>query len=630
MNEINVTLVGNPNVGKSSIFNYLTKSYQHTGNWTGKTVSVATANIEYKNKIYKFHDLPGTYTLMATSKEEEITRDYLYNNKDDITIIVVDSTLLEKGLNLTLQTIKICTKPILCLNLIDIAKKKKIEIDIKRLQNILKIPIVCTSARNKLGFDKLLEEIYKLKAPNNNRFKVTFNKEIENQIDTKDVIGTLKKISENKDNQLSIASTYINISQNIAKATIKNNKKDRVSLVDKILTNKITSILFMLTLLLLIFWLTIIGSNYPSTLLSNLFSNLEQPLYNILEILPDPIQNTIVFGIYKVLSWVVAVMLPPMAIFFPLFALLEEIGLLPRIAFNLDGIFNKCNTCGKQALTMCMGFGCNAVGVTGTRIIDNKKERIIAMITNVFVPCNGRFPMIIAILSMFFIDSNSTILNTFIIAIYLTLIILFSFLITFIISLILSKIIMKKENSLFILELPEYRKPKILKVIIDTFINKTLKILYRAIKVATIAGLIIYILASTNILTKIALILNPFATLIGMDGTILLSFILGFPANEIVVPLILMIYENKEVISDYESLSNLKSILINNGWNTLTALSTILFSLFHFPCGTTLLTIKHETGSNKSMFLSFIIPLITGLIICFLLTFVFRLPQLIK
>ena len=394
------------------------------------------------------------------------------------------------------------------------------------------------------------------------------------------------------------------------------------------------SIAIMLILFLFVFWITITGANYPSELLSNFLFSLEEPLYNILSFLPDFIRNTIVYGGYRVLAWVVSVMLPPMAIFFPLFTILEDSGYLPRIAFNLDRFFKKCNACGKQALTMCMGFGCNAVGVTGCRIIDSKRERLIAILTNSFVPCNGRFPMIIAIITIFFVGLNNTFTSSLLSALLLVLVICFSVFITLIISKILSKTILKGMPSSFILELPPYRKPQYLKVIIRSIIDRTLYVLGRAIVVAIPAGIIIYILSnvyvgSSSILTICTNFLDPFADLLGLDGVILFAFILGFPANEIVVPIIIMAYMKSGVLIEYESLASLKEILVNNGWTTLTAINFIIFALIHFPCSTTLLTIKKETKSIKWTILSFIIPLFVGISLCFIVTSVYRLILLI-
>ena len=389
----------------------------------------------------------------------------------------------------------------------------------------------------------------------------------------------------------------------------------------------------MLVMLFIIFWLTIIGSNYPSNLLNELLNSLETPLYNLLSFLPSYITDALIFGVYRILSWVVSVMLPPMAIFFFLFSILEEYGILPRIAFNLDDAFSKCNSCGKQALTMCMGFGCNAVGVTNARIIDSKRERLIAILTNVFVPCNGRFPMIIAIISMFFVNNDSY-LSSFYSALILLFIIIIGIVVTFIVSKILSLTLLKGKSSSFILELPPYKRVNIIKIFIDTLFNKTLRILVRAVMVAMPAGLIIYILSNINInnlniISIISNFLDPFADLLGMDGTILLSFFLGFPANEIVIPLIMMGYNNSNLLVEYESLSSLKTLFIDNGWTSLTAICVILFSLLHFPCATTCLTIKKETGSYKWMILAFLIPLMVGIIVCFSVCSIYRLISLI-
>lgn len=636
---INISLIGNPNVGKSSIFNLLTKSHQHTGNWTGKTVGSNASVFSCKDKDYKIYDLPGTYSLISHSLEEEITRDFIYNNKDNINIVVCDITMLEKSLNLVLQVMEVSDNVILCLNMIDEARRKKIDVDIDRLSSILKIPVVVSSTRTKEGIDKLKDAIYNYKK--NNKFEVKYDKEVEDLIkkvmkeDKMNRTLAIKKINlDNKDQKIEdlITNKLINISSDIKEVVVKSNV-NRFSKLDKILTNKITGIPIMLVMLFIIFWLTIIGSNYPSNLLNELLNSLETPLYNLLSFLPSYITDALVFGVYRILSWVVSVMLPPMAIFFFLFSILEEYGILPRIAFNLDDVFSKCNSCGKQALTMCMGFGCNAVGVTNARIIDSKRERLIAILTNVFVPCNGRFPMIIAIISMFFVNNDSY-LSSFYSALILLFIIIIGIVVTFIVSKILSLTLLKGKSSSFILELPPYKRVNIIKIFIDTLFNKTLRILVRAVMVAMPAGLIIYILSNINvnnlnIISIISNFLDPFADLLGMDGTILLSFFLGFPANEIVIPLIMMGYNNSNLLVEYESLSSLKTLFIDNGWTSLTAICVILFSLLHFPCATTCLTIKKETGSYKWMILAFLIPLMVGIIVCFSVCSIYRLISLI-
>ena len=337
---------------------------------------------------------------------------------------------------------------------------------------------------------------------------------------------------------------------------------------------------------------------------------------------PVWLRSMLVEGVYRVLAWVVSVMLPPMAIFFPLFTLLEDLGYLPRVAFNLDKYFKKAHACGKQALTMCMGFGCNAAGIVGCRIIDSPRERLIAMITNSFVPCNGRFPTMIAIITMFFIGTagmGGSILSTLI----LTGVIVLGIVMTFFVSRLLSGTILKGIPSSFTLELPPYRRPQIGKVIVRSIFDRTLFVLGRAVVVAAPAGLIIWILANVqygdaSLLAHCAAFLDPFAQLLGLDGVILLAFILGFQANEIVVPIIIMTYMATGSLTDMSDLTQLHTLLVDNGWTWLTAVCTMLFSLMHWPCSTTCMTIAKETKSFKWTAVSFAVPTVVGMLVCFL------------
>ena len=388
----------------------------------------------------------------------------------------------------------------------------------------------------------------------------------------------------------------------------------------------------MLALLAAIFYITITGANYPSQLLADGLFWVQDRLTDFcMNIgMPTWLHGALVLGIYRVLAWVISVMLPPMAIFFPLFTLLEDFGYLPRVAFNLDSSFKKCGACGKQSLTMCMGLGCNAVGVTGCRIIDSPRERLIAIITNSFVPCNGRFPTIIAIISMFFVGSAAGLTQTMLSTLILTGVIVVGVVMTLLMSKLLSRTLLKGEPSSFTLELPPYRRPQIGKVIVRSILDRTLFVLGRAAAVAAPAGLVIWIMANVTVgdatlLAHCSGFLEPFAHLLGLDGVILMAFILGWPANEIVVPIIIMAYMAAGTITDYSSLDSLKSLLADNGWTWLTAVCTIIFSLMHWPCSTTCITIKRESGRLKWTAAAFILPTAAGCLICFIVASVSRL-----
>lgn len=602
-----IALLGNPNVGKSTVFNSLTGMKQHTGNWAGKTVESSMGEYEYNGRKYEIYDLPGTYSLVPHSKEEEVVKDFICYSDYDVVAIVCDAVCLERNLNLALQVMSVCKNVVVCVNLMDEAKKKGIKINLKEISKELETPVIGMVARNKVGladFKKVIEEI-------TNRKNIKYVNEFCTRISDENTAEFVKK-AENicKRNVIFESDDY--------------DKKDRK--IDKILTSKLTGIPIMLLLLALIFWITISGANYPSSILFDFFAWLGEKITNSMTktSLPAWFISASMDGVYRVLTWVVSVMLPPMAIFFPLFTILEDLGYLPRIAFSLDNVFKKCHACGKQALTMCMGFGCNACGVTGCRIIDSPRERLIAILTNCFVPCNGRFPTMLSIISMFFVFGMNGFIGSITGVLILVGIILIGIFATFLFSKILSKTILKGEPSSFTLELPPYRTPEWGKVIVRSLLDRTLFVLGRAVVVAAPAGLLIWILANVtveeiSILNYSANFLNPFANLMGLDGVILMAFILGFPANEIVFPIILMTYMSTGKIVEVTEISEMRNILIANGWTFTTALCTMIFSLMHWPCSTTCLTIKKETGSWKWTLISIALPTACGVLICMII-----------
>lgn len=589
MNNKLVVLAGNPNVGKSTVFNELTGMSRHTGNWIGKTVDTSEAGFKYMFNDYTVVDLPGTYSLNPASAEEEIARDYIVEKNADCTVCVIDSTVLERSLLLAFQLMQITNKIIILLNLCDEAKKKGIFIDENELANQLGVPVVKATARSGKGINKLLENI---------------------DLITKGETTPAPVINESRELMYLKAKA-------IAELVTTKRSKAKESPLDKILLGKFTSLISMAIMLCIMLWLTISASNYPSNLLHSLFESFEVWLAGVMSNIgiPGIITDLTVNGIIKVMLWVVSVMLPPMAIFFPIFALMEDFGILPRIAFNLDGCFEKCGACGKQALTCCMGLGCNAVGVTGARIIDSPRERLLAIVTNSLIPCNGRFPLLIVIIAMFF--SQSSIIGAVILLGFLGL----SLGMTFLSSKVLTSTILKGEKSSFVMELPPYRTPQIIKTIARSMKEKVLLVLLRAVCTATPAGLVIWILSNIDInnisiLNHISTALEPIGSFIGLDGVMLLAFILGFPANEIVIPIALMAYLSSGALVDYSSGAELREILVANGWTVKTAICTCVFSMFHFPCSTTLLTIFRETKSVKWTAVSVLTPLITGIILC--------------
>ncbi len=601
-----VLLMGNPNVGKSTVFNELTGMHQHTGNWIGKTVDSAAGKFYYKYNNYKLIDLPGTYSLLPSSKEEKVAGDYLLKEKYDCVVVVIDSTMLQRNLMLFYQIFEITNKIVVMLNLCDEAKKRNIEIDRNILQNLLGVPVIKATARSGKGINELLEQIHLISTNSEDYYS---KKDYDlSGLDIENIAHKAEFVNEKA----------------VKEAPSK--KEKREEFLDNIILGKYTSIPIMLLMFGLILWITIKLSNYPSEFLSKIFNDFETMLSGKMAQsgLSPILISLLIDGMLKVLLWVIAVMLPPMAIFFPLFAILEDFGILPRFAFNLDRPFEKCNACGKQALTTCMGLGCNAVGVTGARIIDSPRERAIAIITNSLTPCNGRFPFLIAIITIFL--AKNSVLASFILLGFIIL----SVICTMTSSKVLSKTVLKGKSSSLVFELPKYRVPDFKNVIISTIRDKILLVLFRAVAVAVPAGLIIWALANINVdnsslLNIISTKLDPLGKLIGLDGVMLMAFILGLPANEIVLPIALMTYLSSGVLSDYSSVESLKEILIANGWTIKTALCACIFSMFHFPCATTLFTIFKETKSIKYTLLSIITPLTNGIIICCVINALFNL-----
>ena len=689
--DFTIAIAGNPNVGKSTVFNSLTGLHQHTGNWPGKTVSNASGIATFNNKDFLLVDIPGTYSIMSNSQEEEIARDYICFGNPDCTVVVLDATCLERNLNLVYQILEITNKVVVCVNLLDEAKKKGIEIDLDKLSFTLGVPVVGTIARKKKTLNKLIQSVYEVCTENcsDELFKIEYPESIENAItivekSVKELLCSSLftnyrwislKLLEGNSKIISSIENYLNInlvdneniscSVNKAKEILEDNNinissfkdiivstimynSEKISLdvirckrqnysvrtnkIDKMLTSKLTGIPIMLLFFALIFWITITGANYPSALLTKFFNYIETKLVLLFEHFNSPLWliDISVFGLYRTLAWIVAVMLPPMAIFFPLFTILEDLGYLPRIAFNLDNFFRKACTSGKQALTMCMGFGCNAAGVIGCRIIDSPRERLVAMLTNNFVPCNGRFPFLITISSIFFASSALGIWSSIWSTLAVIAVIIIGVIVTLVVSKILSKTILKGMPSSFMLELPPYRTPQFGKILVRSIFDRTLFVLGRAVSIAIPAGIIIWLFANINItgislLTHVANFLDPFAKLMGLDGYILTAFILALPANEIVLPIILMSYTAGGSLMQIDDLSNISNILISNGWTILTAINVMLFCLMHFPCSTTLITIKKESGSLKWTALAFLIPTFLGIIACMFTTGVYNL-----
>ena len=712
--DILVALAGNPNVGKSTVFNALTGLRQHTGNWPGKTITRAEGAFAYEGQRVKIVDLPGTYSLQAGSTDEEVARDFILFGRPDVTVVVVDATRLERNLNLALQILDITDRVVVYLNLVDEARRHGIAVDAARLEKELGVPVVSGVARTRAGIDELLAAAHRVAtgAARTRPYRVEqlpagieatvaeLTQEIDGAfpsvpnsrwvalrlLNADDAVvevvrsGELGQLGDSPadagdagdqpppppaarekvlqtarrlrwelpaDFHDSLTERIYAAAQRISEgAQMRGLKKAGFDLdraLDRLLTSRWLGFPCMLAILAAVFWITIEGANVPSGMLASLLIDTAHPwLKGIADAAGSPwwLSGFLLDGIYLATAWVVAVMLPPMAIFFPLFTLLEDFGYLPRVAFNLDALFRSAGAHGKQALTMCMGFGCNAAGVVATRVIDSPRERLIAIITNNFSLCNGRWPTQILIATIFIGALAPARFAGLVSAAAVIGIAVLGIVTMFAASWVLSRTVLRGEATSFSLELPPYRPPRVLQTLYTSVIDRTLIVLWRAVVFAVPAGAVIWLvsnvhLGGASVAEHAVTSLDPIGLLIGLNGVILLAYVVAIPANEIVIPTVLMLTvltvelasagSGAGVMFELESIAATGEILRAGGWTLLTAVNLMLFSLLHNPCSTTIYTIYRETRSAGWTTLAAVLPLVIGVTVCFLVTQVWRL-----
>ena len=678
-----VALAGNPNTGKSTLFNSLTGLRQHTGNWPGKTVTRAEGGFEFRDVRFKLVDLPGTYSLMAASQDEEVARDFLLFARPDCTVVVTDATALERNLNMVLQVMEVTSRVVVCVNLIDEAERKGIRVDAEELSAELGVPVVLTSARSGRGVRELVETVYEvaegtriatprladpppqvaaalaelaplaaLAAPDAEKPRWIAYRLLDGDHRVRQALAVGELAVGETDGREIEAQKLVaradelrpGLGQNFRDATVEalysraesaaalavresgsSRIRDLDRRIDRIVTSPVFGLPIMLGLLSLVFWITVVGANVPSQILARVLFGFEAWAAGMFTSLgsPDWLTGFLWHGVFRGLAWVVSVMLPPMAIFFPMFTLLEDLGYLPRVAFNLDWMFRRAGAHGKQSLSMAMGFGCNAAGIISTRIIDSPRERLIAILTNNFVPCNGRFPTLIMLATVFVAASFPPAVASFAAAGTVVGVVLIGVFFTLLVSWALSKTVLKGTPTAFTLELPPYRRPGVLRVLYTSLIDRTLFVLWRAIVVAAPAGAVIWIMGNVNAgdssLAQItADWLDPLGQAIGLDGVILLAYVIAIPANEIVVPTMLMVYAGLGVMTEPTSYDALRTLLVDeHGWTMVTAVCLMLFSLLHNPCATAILTMWKETRSRKWTTLGALMPLGIAFVVTF-------------